>query len=355
MIRQLKHLLIPCYQRVATLRGGRTFERADGRPTAFLLLTPDYGNIGDLAIGVAQEKYLAHRLPGYDIISIPLADTYAWLRSLKQRTRRGDLVFLVGGGSTGDLYPRAHFGRVFVIRYLRRLPIISFPQSIIYSSETAKRTFGRRERAAFTRHSALRLFVRERTSMRIMSEVFDGKIGFAPDIVFSMTDLVDRDQERSHALVVLRRDGERALSRGDHQAIFAAAETVTDSVVARDHEVRYDRHADASPAKAVNELIDQYRQAQVVITDRLHGMIFAAVAGTPCVVLANSNHKIAETYRDWLRDTCPFVQFAEDLDSVSLRHVIEQAMSAGRAGARAPALDFTQLDAAVAEFALRAG
>ena len=38
-----------------------------------------------------------------------------------------------------------------------------------------------------------------------------------------------------------------------------------------------------------------------MITDRLHGMIFAAITGTPCVVLQNNNHKIKATYESWLR------------------------------------------------------
>lgn len=353
MIRRIKHLLIPFYQRAATLRGGRTFVREGDRPTAFLLLTPDYGNIGDLAIGVAEAKYLERTIPGYDVVSIPLAETYAWLRSIKTRSREGDLVFLVGGGSTGDLYPRAHFGRVFVIRYLRKLPMISFPQSIIYSSDDAKRVFGRREGAAFQRHSSLRLFVRERTSMKIMREIFDGEVGFSPDIVLSMTGLGDEHEQRSHALLVLRGDSERALSEADHEEILAAAGAVSESVVFQDHEVAYDPSGDASPAEVVDTMMDRYRRARVVVTDRLHGMIFAAVTRTPCVVLPNSNHKITGTYEDWLKDACPFIRFADGRDAKSLRRVIDEAMVAGRAEVRPPQLDFSQMDAAVAEFALR--
>lgn len=352
MIRRIKHALIPLYQRAATLRGGRQFDREGDRPTAFLLLTPDYGNVGDLAIGVAEAKYLERQLPHYDIVSVPLAETYSRLRSIKKRARRGDLVFLVGGGSTGDLYPRAHFGRIFVIRYLRRLPIISFPQSIIYSSESAKRTFGGREAAAFRSHRALRLFVREHKSMTILKELFDGEIGFSPDIVLSMTDLVGDQERRSSALLVLRGDDERTLTPRDHEAIFAAASFVADSVVMQDHEVSFDPQRDGSPAEVVDRMLDEYRRTAVVITDRLHGMIFAAVTGTPCVVLPNTNHKITGTYQAWLRDTCPFIRFADDRGVQSLSRLVEEVVEAGRLGVRPPTLDFSQLDAAVDAFAV---
>lgn len=351
MIRRIKHMLIPFYQRAATLRGGRTFVREGDRPTAFLLLAPDYGNIGDLAIGVAQIDYLRRRIPGYNVVSVPLAETYAWLRSIKHQIREGDLAFLVGGGNTGDLYPRAHFGRIFVIRYLRRVPIISFPQSIIYSSEGAKATYGRREGAAFSSHPALRLFVRERTSIKILGEIFDGEIGFSPDIVLSMSDTPAGQRVRSHALLVLRSDGERTLTPSDHEEIVAAAAAVAGSVVSQDHEVAFEPGGDAS--EVVQSMMDQYRTARVVITDRLHGMIFAAVTGTPCVVLPNSNHKITGTYEDWLRDMCPFIQFAAGRDASSLNRVIEDVIDRGPMASHPAQLDFSQLDAAVAEFAVR--
>ena len=39
-----------------------------------------------------------------------------------------------------------------------------------------------------------------------------------------------------------------------------------------------------------------------VLTDRLHGMIFGIITGTPCVVIDNKNHKISEVYNSWLKD-----------------------------------------------------
>ena len=352
MIRRIKHLLIPLYQRFATLRGGRTFVRSDGNPRAYVLLAPDYGNVGDLAIGVAEAQYLERTLPGYEIVAVPLAETYASLRSIRSGFRDGDLAFLVGGGNTGDLYPRAHFGRIFAIRYLRRFPMISFPQSIIYSSEHAKKIFGRREGAAFRSHPRLRLFVRERTSMKIMREIFRGSVGFSPDIVLSMQGLAGEEARRMNTLLVLRGDGERSLSAADHGEILTAAESVGGPIITQDHEVEFDPRQDITPAVGVEGMMDQYRDAKIVITDRLHGMIFAAVTGTPCVVLPNANHKITGTYQDWLRESCPFIRLADARDADSLERLIRQVIEVAESDARPPALAFEELDAAVAEFAV---
>ena len=36
---------------------------------------------------------------------------------------------------------------------------------------------------------------------------------------------------------------------------------------------------------AIKKKIEQFASVQLVVTDRLHGMVFAAIAGTPCAVL----------------------------------------------------------------------
>lgn len=40
-----------------------------------------------------------------------------------------------------------------------------------------------------------------------------------------------------------------------------------------------------------------------MVTDRLHGMLFAILTERPCLVFANNNHKIESTISTWLQDT----------------------------------------------------
>ncbi|MEJ6554701.1 polysaccharide pyruvyl transferase family protein [Microbacterium esteraromaticum] len=351
MNKRFKHALIPAYQRLATLRGRARVRRRDDKPIAFILLVPDYGNIGDLAIGVAQHAFLEKLLPGYEVISIPLAETYDFLRSLRKNSRPGDLIFLVGGGSTGDLYPRAHFGRTFIVRYLRNLPIISFPQSVIYSTAEARRVFGGREQRAFRSHPRLRLFAREQSSLQILREVHDEHVGYAPDIVLSFT--AERTSlRRESALVVLRNDAERLLTDSDSAAVREVVESLGIPIVSQDHEIDSRVLDKASPREVVNEMLDRYWGAKIVITDRLHGMIFAAVTGTPCVVLANTNHKISGTYDAWLRDRCPYIVFATERDRLSIEEAVVRATEAARPGSERPVLDFRAFERVVLEYAI---
>jgi pyruvyl transferase EpsI len=65
-----------------------------------------------------------------------------------------------------------------------------------------------------------------------------------------------------------------------------------------------------------NLLLD-FSMSKLVITDRLHGMIFCVITGTPCIVLPNSNHKIRGTYHDWLSNL-NYIKLVEDIKDLKL-------------------------------------
>jgi len=50
-----------------------------------------------------------------------------------------------------------------------------------------------------------------------------------------------------------------------------------------------------------------------VITDRLHGMIFAFITGTPAIVLPNNNGKIEHSY-DWISE-CGYICFLRSVET----------------------------------------
>ena len=89
--------------------------------------------------------------------------------------------------------------------------------------------------------------------------------------------------------------------------------------------------------------------AELVITDRLHGMIFACITSTPCIVLDNYNHKIRNFYRSWLSDV-PNIRFAEQVEDILplTRELLEQGSIPWNAGQLAekyaPLLDALRKD-----------
>ena len=318
------------YQRFMTALAGERIELDRSRANAVIMLVPDYGNIGDLAIGYAQERFLERFAQPFHVQSVPIRNTYRVLRSLRRQLKQDDIVFLVGGGSMGDLYPRAQLGREFIAQYLRGHRIISFPQSIIYMDRPEREASAAREARALSKSAGwLTLFARERESLSVMQQFFSGHVGYAPDIVLSLTpDFQSMPKEsREGVLLALRQDAERALSPSDHQIIRHVAGTFG-ATIDRDHGVPDAEVNQNDTHRLPLSTLELYRHSSLVITDRLHGMIFAAITGTPCIALPNTNHKITGTYTDWIAEQCAYVTMLERVDAKKLEIAAREVTSA---------------------------
>ena len=46
--------------------------------------------------------------------------------------------------------------------------------------------------------------------------------------------------------------------------------------------------------------LKEFAGCEIVLTDRLHGMIFSYITSTPCIAIANSTGKSQNAYNDWL-------------------------------------------------------
>lgn len=325
-MKRLKAALVPIYQALATFAGRGTVEMDADGPNAIIFLAPDYGNVGDLAIGWAQEKYLQQLLPEYNVRSVPLSRTYAVARNIRRRLGPNDLIFLVGGGSTGDLYPRAQRGREFLARYFKRFRMISFPQSLIYSSGQARESSGVRESRSLAKHPRLTLCAREARSLADMRDNFSNRVIFAPDIVLSMVGEVRAmpNLARSGALLVLRGDAEVHRSAGDEKIIHDVISRRYEQVFERDNMVPDELVEAGSVYQPIRDEIARHRSVALVVTDRLHGMIFAAISGTPCVTISNTNHKISGTYESWIKAQCPYVEFLESVSVEALSAAVDR-------------------------------
>ena len=60
--------------------------------TAFVFLAADYGNIGDIAITIAQEKFLRDRCGYEDVMTIPISRPLRLIDSIRKQIGRNNLV-----------------------------------------------------------------------------------------------------------------------------------------------------------------------------------------------------------------------------------------------------------------------
>lgn len=64
----------------------------------------------------------------------------------------------------------------------------------------------------------------------------------------------------------------------------------------------------------LDEMFSRCRHAQLIITDRLHGMIFAAITSTPCIALKSYNHKITSSKDNFKH--LEYIRYIEDVKDV---------------------------------------
>jgi exopolysaccharide biosynthesis predicted pyruvyltransferase EpsI len=50
------------------------------------------------------------------------------------------------------------------------------------------------------------------------------------------------------------------------------------------------------------KFINDISGKKLIITDRLHGMIFSIITNTPCIIFGNNYHKIESSYYSWFKN-----------------------------------------------------
>lgn len=298
------------------------FTAGGGRRTCILVGSATYDNIGDLAISEAELAFL-HRYFDGTVIEIPTMAFVEYERLLHKYLTPRDLLCFQGGGNMGDMYPGFEFERCEALECFPRMKSVIMPQTMHYVD--ADSPWLRYSQKVYRNCTDLHLFARERTTEGLMKEAYPTTdVSLVPDIVLSMdvTPYVPHGLTRNGMALVLRQDAERSLTQDDWEVIRHVADrsgmavTYMDTM-AEEKFIPLERRHDV-----VAGLLQRFASAQVVVTDRLHGMIFAAITGTPCVALANSNRKVGGVY-EWIKDL-PYVQYIEDVHELgdALRTVL---------------------------------
>lgn len=266
----------------------------------FIGLAADYGNLGDVAISYAQYCFLKKHFPDYEIIDVPISQTLANIRAIKKVIKQGDIITTVGGGNLTNQYQDIENFRLAWLKAFPNNRFISFPQTIDFSDDQQGQKALTNSFQHYNHHQHFVMFAREAISEQRMNEVLTKPALYCPDIVLTL----DQSQpvvERAGIVCCIRNDGESNLSTIDrNQLINAIAEQHGDDVTFTDTHIEASQLSWQQRQAELEKIWAQFRGAKVIVTDRLHGMIFSVITKTPCVVLTNSNHKVLQTYQDWL-------------------------------------------------------
>lgn len=281
--------------------------------TALYVLTPTHENLGDHAIAKASIMFFRK----FQIPFIEITDREVAL--LKKYQKLGvmnyHLILIPGGGNLGTLWFSAEVLLREIIKFNPDSQIICLPNTIYYEDSEWGREELEKSIEIYNDHLGLKLFAREKVSFDIMNSIYRDVV-LTPDMVFLLNECQEMP-DRHGCLLCLRKDIEKTRTEAEEkeinkQAVKLFGDDIIINDMLLDHKISIERR-DAELDIKFNE----FRHAKLVITDRLHGMIFAAITGTPCILINSKSPKIKGCY-EWVShlEYIKFADACEDIEKI---------------------------------------
>ena len=276
-----------------------------------LLLTPTHVNLGDHAIAMAEMRM-------FDRFSINYIEITDHELSVLKRYKKLDIfnkrnILFHGGGYLGDIWLNVELLCREIVSENPDSKIIFSPNTIYYKNDDQGHFECMRSIDVYNQHRNLIFYARETISYEYMKGIYND-VRLCPDMVLSLN-MANDQILRCGCLVCLRNDIERTLRETDWNTIITQVENAFGTNY-RMTDMYSEKKFDISDREIVLEKkFDEFRKSQIVITDRLHGMIFAAITETPCIIIDSLSPKIRGCYK-WIKDL-GYIRFCDDLSRVS--------------------------------------
>lgn len=281
-----------------------------------LLLSPQYLNYGDHAIALSEICALRELLPNTVLLDVNYSLFSYWEKEVPDAVCPGDTLIITGGGYMGNLWPENH---ALVERIIDLFPdnrIVFAPQTLFYRNTPTAEQEKERFAAKLRSHGNFFFFGRDEQSCRQMEYLgfTRGKeFDLMPDFVLMLPPVLELKLQGKNPALCLRSDAEATRDlEADLRSILGKKYSckVRSILMAKDHvEI-----PTAIRRQMLQNKMQQFADANVVITDRLHGMVFAAYSGTPCIAFDNVSKKISGVHQ-WIQDL-DYVVMAENVSQV---------------------------------------
>lgn len=266
----------------------------------YFLMEPNYGNLGDHAIAYSTELYIKENYPDYKLICINEEDTYRHLKAIKNSCNPDDMIFLQGGGNVGNLYPYIERIRRLCLYHLKNYKIVLFPFTAHFTESHEGKKELKKSIKVYKSCISLTLAAREKFSYDFMVKNFScNNVVLTPDIVFYLLKIWKKESVcRTKITVCLRREREADITDDQRNSIIHGLLKVYPDLFMYDTTVSRMIPNELREIEVMS-LLNEFCRAKLVITDRMHGMIFAAITKTPCIVFKSFDYKIVGSY-DWI-------------------------------------------------------
>lgn len=261
-------------------------------------------NLGDHAITLGELAFLRHYFPQYPVVEL---NSVEWSRMnglprIPKAIKNVKAVLLQGGGHMGTLWAGGEEAKAMgIISAAEPLPCAYFPQTAYYADDVAGRNLLDSNRGFYRNHSRVFFCLRDRRSFDFLKSEFPfvhDRMLYTPDIALFIEDPLP-SEERQGITLCMRSDQEKVTAAD----LPSQIESMCDELGLSHHRtdtVAPDFFPMSEREQKVHDKFLEFKRSELVITDRLHAMIFCAITHTPCLAMNNINGKVAGVY-EWIK------------------------------------------------------
>lgn len=278
--------------------------KGDKNRKAILIGTPVHGNLGDHAIAEEEKNFLHDNFEKLSVHEVPMPMYHVFKKVLKKYITNNDVIFISGGGWMGNLWLHNEIVIREIIRDYLKNPIFIFPQTVYYTDDENGKKEIESTKNIISKHNNIHIFFRDMRSYQFAMKnyIFSGRSGtyLFPDMVLYNSCKSDNNIIKNKKLInlCLRDDCEAVLE--DKEMLIEKLEkgycvrnitTVIPKIVTLKNRKK----------ELINKW-DEFAEAQLTVTDRLHAMLFSVLNGTPCIAIDNKTGKVFGVL-EWIKDS----------------------------------------------------
>lgn len=277
--------------------------RTQTKQRLILIGTPLHGNLGDHAIAIAEKELFKKYIPELQVIEITMPDYRSQALEIKKHINKKDIIITSGGGWLGNLWQHNEDTVRNIVSAYPDNKIVILPQTI-YFEDTEE---GHREieisRKIYSSHKNLIFCLRDKVSYEfVLNNRFVKKSQnclYMPDMALALNPMI-YNGNRDEILLCFRTDREKCVPFRDVRKIkkylWEKGENTIFTTTVYHKGISLEKRQDK-----LDEKFKEFSSAKLIITDRLHGMLFAAITGTPCIAFDNITGKVKGVY-EWIKN-----------------------------------------------------
>lgn len=278
-----------------------------------------HGNMGDQALGYCRIEFLKKLgIEEKNIIEYTTRDRMRYWPQICKAHKKEDVILIRGGGYWGDLWLDGFQEILLHIEQFRDNKIIVFPQSVFFSNTKEGNEWLEKSKHVVEQCENLHIIARDMYSFEKLKKNYPNvDVGVCPDTVLSYYPDEIKKRRQLDVLLCLRNDKEKGKNVVSKDRIISILRMKSKTFFSQDTAIDFNLKDIKKRKIELNVIWEKFANSKLVITDRLHGMIFSVITETPCIVFDNIDGKVGHQY-EWIKhlEYVFFVKSAEEFEQV---------------------------------------